>query len=88
MPPAADSVAVLAARLKRARLERGMSIRGLCEASGITSTAVAWRAENGRDVAFSVAARLAAARGVSLDGTAEPPSVQAPDGGSESAGGG
>lgn len=83
-----DSVAVLASRLKRARAERGMSIRDLCEASGVTSTAVAWRAENGRDVTFSVAAKLAAALGVSLDGTTEPPPGSCPDGGSESADGG
>lgn len=63
------AVTALAARLKQARRDQGLSVRELCEAAGITSKSVAWRAENGRDVAFSIAAKLAAALGVSLDGT-------------------
>ena len=68
-PSSDPAVVALAARLKQARQDQGLSVRELCEAAGITSKSVAWRAENGRDVAFSIAAKLAAALGVSLDGT-------------------
>ena len=57
----------LGARVRKARLRRGLTLTALAEVIGVRSPATVWRYENGRRPEPDVLARLALALGVSAE---------------------